>query len=77
MSHDNFAEASKKILQYLAAISPYSSEVERVKDKLLKSNPLLEASAITIELKKSCMYLIFFSQVYILYSVLFVSDNKP
>ncbi|CAB4007704.1 unconventional myosin-Ic-like isoform X1 [Paramuricea clavata] len=36
-------EASKKILQYLAAISPYSSEVGRVKDKLLKSNPLLEA----------------------------------
>lgn len=36
-------EASKKILQYLAAISPYSTEVERVKEKLLKSNPLLEA----------------------------------
>lgn len=40
--HCNFAEASKKILQYLAAISPYSTEVERVKEKLLKSNPLLE-----------------------------------
>ncbi|XP_046840853.1 unconventional myosin-Ic-like [Xenia sp. Carnegie-2017] len=36
-------EASKKILQYLAAISPYSSDVKRIKDKLLKSNPLLEA----------------------------------
>ena len=37
-----FVEASKKILQYLAVISPYSTEVERVKEKLLKSNPLLE-----------------------------------
>lgn len=36
-------EASKKVLQYLAACSGYQSTVENVKDKLLKSNPLLES----------------------------------
>ncbi|XP_031569195.1 unconventional myosin-Ic-like isoform X2 [Actinia tenebrosa] len=36
-------EASKRILEYLAAISTSSSEVHRVKDRLLKSNPVLEA----------------------------------
>uniref|UniRef100_V5HVM9 Putative myosin class ii heavy chain n=1 Tax=Ixodes ricinus TaxID=34613 RepID=V5HVM9_IXORI len=36
-------EASKKVLQYLAAVSHHSDAVERVKDKLLRSNPILEA----------------------------------
>ncbi|XP_078362990.1 unconventional myosin-Ic-like [Oculina patagonica] len=36
-------EASKKILEYLAAISTYSGDVERIKDRLLQSNPVLEA----------------------------------
>ncbi|XP_048583002.1 unconventional myosin-Ic-like isoform X2 [Nematostella vectensis] len=36
-------EASKRILEYLAAISTSSTEVGRVKDRLLKSNPVLEA----------------------------------
>ncbi|XP_065831638.1 unconventional myosin-Ic-like [Oscarella lobularis] len=36
-------EASKKILQYLAAVSTHSAEVDRVKDRLLQSNPVLEA----------------------------------
>lgn len=36
-------EASKKILQYVAAISGRSREVSRVKDVILESNPLLEA----------------------------------
>lgn len=36
-------EASKKILEYLAAISTYSDDVERIKDRLLESNPVLEA----------------------------------
>ncbi|XP_064613416.1 unconventional myosin-Ic-like [Liolophura sinensis] len=36
-------EASKKILQYVAATSTHSSDVERVKDRLLQSNPILEA----------------------------------
>lgn len=36
-------EASKKILHYLAAASHNASTVENVKDKLLKSNPILEA----------------------------------
>ncbi|KAK2166168.1 hypothetical protein LSH36_41g12014 [Paralvinella palmiformis] len=36
-------EASKKILHYIAAHSSHSSEVGRVKDRLLQSNPVLEA----------------------------------
>ncbi|RWS30683.1 unconventional myosin-Ic-like protein [Leptotrombidium deliense] len=36
-------EASKKILQYLAAASNHSIAVENVKNKLLQSNPVLEA----------------------------------
>lgn len=36
-------EASKKILHYIAASSTHSKDVERVKDRLLESNPLLEA----------------------------------
>ncbi|KAI8115492.1 Myosin-IB [Lucilia cuprina] len=36
-------EASKKVLQYIAACSGHQSTVEGVKDKLLKSNPVLEA----------------------------------
>ena len=35
-------EASKKILHYIAASSTHSKDVERVKDRLLESNPLLE-----------------------------------
>lgn len=36
-------EASKKVLQYIAAASGHISTVEGVKDKLLQSNPVLEA----------------------------------
>ncbi|XP_034658441.1 unconventional myosin IC isoform X1 [Drosophila subobscura] len=36
-------EASKKVLQYIAACSGHQTTVEGVKDKLLKSNPVLEA----------------------------------
>ncbi|ESP00949.1 hypothetical protein LOTGIDRAFT_180353 [Lottia gigantea] len=35
-------EASKKILQYIAASSTHSEDVERVKNRLLQSNPILE-----------------------------------
>lgn len=35
-------EASKKILQYIAASSTHAADVDRVKDRLLKSNPILE-----------------------------------
>jgi nucleoside-triphosphatase THEP1 len=35
-------EASKKILHYIAASSVHSKDLERVKDRLLQSNPLLE-----------------------------------
>ena len=37
-------EASKKILHYIAASSVHSKDLERVKDRLLQSNPLLEVS---------------------------------
>nr|XP_022903060.1 myosin-IB isoform X1 [Onthophagus taurus] len=36
-------EASKKILQYIAEVTVHKGEVDRVKDKLLQSNPVLEA----------------------------------
>ena len=36
-------EAAKKILQYIAATSLHSGDVDRVKDRLLQSNPILEA----------------------------------
>lgn len=36
-------EASKKILQYIAEITDRKGNVEQVKDKLLQSNPVLEA----------------------------------
>lgn len=36
-------EASKKVLQFIAAASGHISTVEGVKDKLLQSNPVLEA----------------------------------
>ncbi|XP_078337010.1 unconventional myosin-Ic-like isoform X3 [Crassostrea virginica] len=36
-------EASKKILQFIAASSHHMNDVEQVKDRLLQSNPLLEA----------------------------------
>ena len=37
-----FTEASKKILQYLAQCSGHRGDVDRVKNRLLKSNPVLE-----------------------------------
>lgn len=36
-------EASKKVLQYIADVTEHKGEVEKVKDKLLVSNPVLEA----------------------------------
>ena len=35
-------EASKKMLQYIAASSTHSHDVDRVRDRLLQSNPVLE-----------------------------------
>lgn len=35
-------EASKKVLQFIAAASGHISSVESVKDKLLQTNPILE-----------------------------------
>lgn len=36
-------EASKKVLQFIAATTGHKAQVETVKDKLLQSNPVLEA----------------------------------
>ncbi|KAK9736480.1 Unconventional myosin tail, actin- and lipid-binding [Popillia japonica] len=36
-------EASKKILQYIAEVTEHKGKVEKVKEKLLQSNPVLEA----------------------------------
>ncbi|XP_060520350.1 unconventional myosin IC-like [Cylas formicarius] len=36
-------EASKKVLQYIAEVTERKGEIEKVKDKLLESNPVLEA----------------------------------
>lgn len=36
-------EASKVIMQYIARVCGKGAEVDRVKDQLLKSNPVLEA----------------------------------
>ena len=38
----NTLEASKKILHYLASCSGHMGDVDRVKEKLLQSNPVLE-----------------------------------
>lgn len=37
-------EASKKILHYIAASSVHSKDLERVKERLLQSTPLLEVN---------------------------------
>ena len=36
-------EASKKIMQYVAAVSSSTATVDKIKEKLLASNPILEA----------------------------------
>lgn len=36
-------EASKKILQYISEVTERKGEIEKVKDKLLDSNPILES----------------------------------
>jgi myosin-1 len=36
-------EASKKIMQYIAAVTGSGADIERVKNQLLRSNPVLEA----------------------------------
>lgn len=35
-------EASKKVLQYIAATSTHQQDVDHIKDRLLQSNPILE-----------------------------------
>ena len=37
-------ESSKILMQYIAAVSKSSKEVDRVKNQLLESNPILEGN---------------------------------
>ena len=37
-----FSEASKVIMQYVAAVSGKGQDIDRVKEQLLQSNPVLE-----------------------------------
>ena len=39
-----FTEASKAIMQYVAEVSGKGKEIDRVKEQLLLSNPVLEGS---------------------------------
>ena len=39
-------EASKLVMQYVAAVSGKGEEVDRVKEQLLQSNPVLEGAAV-------------------------------
>ena len=40
------SEASKVIMQYVAAVSGKGQEIDRVKEQLLQSNPVLEGKLI-------------------------------
>ena len=42
-----FVEASKIIMQYVAAVSGKGKQVERVKEQLLQCNPILEGESLT------------------------------
>ena len=44
----NTLEASKKILYFLASCSGHMGDVDRVKERLLQSNPVLEVSALVV-----------------------------
>lgn len=35
-------EASKFVMRYVSAVSSHTSDVERIKEQLLQSNPVLE-----------------------------------
>lgn len=55
-------EASKVVMQYVAAVSGKGWEVDRVKEQLLQSNPVLEGernNKCDIELLNVCAYMLF------------------
>ena len=64
-------EASKLVMQYVAAVSGKGEEVDRVKEQLLQSNPVLEGAAVSKILysaslsvtSSSCQLMIFFFYV--------------
>ena len=64
-------EASKLVMQYVAAVSGKGEEVDRVKKQLLQSNPVLEGAAVSKILysaslsvtSSSCQLMIFFFYV--------------
>lgn len=44
-SYNHSTEASKLVMQYVAAVSGMGQEVDRVKEQLLQSNPVLEGKS--------------------------------
>ena len=60
-------EASKKILQYLAQCSGHRGEVDRVKDRLLQSNPVLEVKYEVVWEEKQAVVLFIGFQREVLY----------
>lgn len=56
-------EASKLVMQYVAAVSGKGEEVDRVKEQLLQSNPVLEGTAIKSCISLAARYTSFFQYV--------------
>ena len=56
MTVRSLAEASKVVMQYVAAVSGKGKDIDRVKEQLLKSNPVLEGSQYT-PMTLSCVLL--------------------
>ena len=54
-------EASKKVLHYIASSSTHSQDVDRVKDRLLQSNPILEVSQRSRSWPRSMVYRFYIS----------------
>ena len=51
-------EASKLVMQYVAAVSGKGEEVDRVKEQLLQSNPVLEGAAVSKILHSESLFLL-------------------
>ena len=51
-------EASKLVMQYVAAVSGKGEEVDRVKEQLLQSNPVLEGAAVSKILLSESLFLL-------------------
>ena len=59
-------EASKLVMQYVAAVSGKGEEVDRVKEQLLQSNPVLEGTPQRQPVVISCCFLLELFLIYFL-----------